>query len=141
VGLDAARNRHLVSDHLILPPELRETVDRLANWGLWARERRGAGRALSAEGRYRRPASDDDPRRTPTPVIDPWDAQRVDKALAPATGMPRRLSVILRDHYVFHADYRATCRRLAIQWQSYHPTLLQALRAADNRLAKNDRLR
>jgi len=122
-----------------IPADLVGTDDRLTNWGTWAREGNGgAGRARSIESRYRRPAGEEDPRRTPRPVVDGIDAQLVDRALAPAAGMPWRESRVLRAHYAYQADPRATCRQIGQHWSRYREELIRALWIARNRLRQRD---
>lgn len=119
-----------------IPAELASTDDRLANWGEWARYRRPLRSARSAEGRYRRPAGDDDPRRTPAQAVNPIDASRVDATIAPANGFPKRFAALLVAHYVVRADYRVTCRRNGIRWQDYRAEMLRAMYAAHNCLTR-----
>lgn len=118
--------------------ELREADRRLANWGEWARVRKPVRSAMSAEGRYRRPAAEDDARRQPALSVDPFDAARVDAALSPASGFPRRFAQLLVAHYVSRADYRTTCRRLSIHWQAYPSELRKAVVGARNRLTRRE---
>ena len=119
-----------------LPADLADTDDRLHNWGQWARYRRPVHAARSAEGRFRRPAGDDDPRRTPELAVNTIDASRVDATIAPASGFPKRFAALLVAHYVIRADYRVTCRRNGIRWQDYRAEMLRAMYAARNCLTR-----
>lgn len=118
---------------------LAATHERLENWGRWARDRRRAGRAGSAEGRYLRerlPAEDDDDgRRTATLPIDPADATRVDAALAPAGGFDPRASALLKAHYVFRAVPHVIARRARVQVSRVPAEFERALTAAHHALA------
>lgn len=124
-----------------LPADLVGTDDRLDNWGRWARDlNQRPGYARSVESRYRRPAAEDDPRRRPTMPIDAIDAQFVGRALAPVAGMPWREARLLQAHYVYQADYRTTCRRLALAWSRYREEVIRALWMARNRIAQRETL-
>lgn len=125
-----------------VPAELADTVERLQNWARWAEERGARGRAASAEGRYRprwgnnetEADADDRARRKALPPIDPWDAQTVGKAIAPAGGFPLRMFQLIRWKYLLRAPPLVICRKLAINSSSYAQELNHALYAASNRL-------
>lgn len=129
------RGRLMLPDDLI-PAELAETVDRLENWALWARERASGTVIGSAEGRYRPEREDIYNPRQPTPYIDAWDAQLVGKCLAPARGFPHRWYVMLKWRFLFRAGKPALCRKMAIHVDNYHTELRKALFAARNTLTK-----
>lgn len=125
-----------------VPGPLAATHERLENWGRWARDRRRAGRARSAEGRYLRerlPAEDDDGRRTAALPIDPADASRVDAALAPARGFDRRASALLKAHYVHRAGPHIIARRARVQVSRVPAEFERALTAAHHALAPASR--
>lgn len=112
-----------------------DILDRLENWGRWARTRPPRGRARSIEHRYRPERGDlDDERRSPAPEIDAIDASRVDRAIAPAGGFPIRWSRLLIAHFVSRADHRATARRLSIA--CYEAELERAVCAVRNVLTR-----
>lgn len=128
----------MIEQHAYIPGHLAVTDERLANWGRWARERRRAGRALSAEGRYvRERLADleaDAPRRRPAMFVDVFDASRVDVALAPANGFDRRASALLKAHYVFRAGSYVVARRAGVQVSRLAAEFERALVAAHHAL-------
>lgn len=109
--------------------ELQEVRRRLENWGRWAAARAGRGRAYSAEGRYRPERGDHEPRREVLPDVDPHDASRIDRCIAPVRGFPIRSSRLLLAHFVHRAFPAATCRRLQMPRDSYEAELHRAMYA------------
>lgn len=121
-----------------LPVELHDIDERLHNWGRWASTKPRYRIAQSAEGKYRRPAAEDDPRRNPTPVTDVFDASAVDAALAPANGFPRVFSRLLVLHYVHRVSDRTTRRLVRVPVSEWDWTVRSALFAARNRLERTN---
>lgn len=121
-----------------LPAELASIDKRLDNWGSWARPRGGVGTCMSAEGRFRRKAGEDDQRRQPVLMVDAIDASFVDAVIAPVA-FPRRFSMLLKAHYVWRVADRNIRRELAIHVAEWEPTARSALFAARNALARYNR--
>lgn len=112
-----------------------DILDRLENWGRWARSRPARSRTRSLEGRYRPERGDlDDERRTPAPDVDAIDASLVDRAIAPASGFPARWSRLLKSHFVWRADRQATARRMGIA--CYETEFARAVCGARNVLTR-----
>ena len=126
----------LMQSELAIPAELAETVDRLENWGRWAREYRAGTIIGSAEGRYRPERGDLEPRRQPAPFIDSLDAQLVGKVLAHAGGFPHRWYVLLKWKYHLRAKPSVLCRKMAVHPDNFHLELRKALFAARNVLTR-----
>ncbi|MCD6674858.1 MAG: hypothetical protein LT106_18650 [Burkholderiaceae bacterium] len=120
-----------------LPADLARTIERLENWGRWARERGRKSRARSIEGRYRpRRGSIDVESRAAPLEVDVFDASLVDRCLASAGGFPMRWSRLLKAHFVWQADRYATGRRLAIPVREYANELHRAVCGARNALTR-----
>lgn len=127
-----------------LPQDLADVDDRLANWGRWARERTRRSRARSAEGRYlpeRLRGETEDDRRSAVEFVDAEDATRVDSALAPANGFPKRESVLLKLHYVEQRSDEQARRALGVHRDDWMIVVRYALHMARNRLARAANLR
>lgn len=125
----------------LIPSDLLDTVDRLENWGRWARERDGRyGPAIGSAERHYRPRAGDTLSDLPPPRIpvDGFDAQVVGKCLAPAGGFPHRWYVMLKWVYYYRAGRPAVVRKMAIHKDNYQQELTRALYAAKNALAQRN---
>lgn len=128
-------------DLLKIPAELAGTHDRLVNWGRWARPSRGGGATTcaSAERAYRPDRlteGEEAERRRASMPVDAADASLVDRAIAPASGFPARLSLLLKLAYVYPAGRFEAARRAAVPYRELDQHLMSALYAARNRLAR-----
>jgi hypothetical protein len=136
----------LIAD--FVPDELRDTADRLENWGRWAYEYRRRGRAASAEGRYRprfgNNQSEEDEKdlkgQGSLPEIDAEDAQIVGRAISPYSGFPYHWYVFIKLRYYQRARKQQICRRLNVHISGYDGLVTQALYAARNHLTPRERI-
>lgn len=119
---------------LVGPGEVRVDArvhETLSNWGAWQQSRSGeAGRrAGSAEGRFRQaPAGPAGAVR-----VDAARALSVERVVAAPT-FPKTAATMLRHHYVYGANWRATSRALGVHWSQYGSEFRKAVTIARNRM-------
>ena len=101
----------------------------LTNWGLWQQQRVGGTRRTgSAEGRYRSEPS----MAAGAAKVDPGRAMNIERIVG-APEFPRQAAVMLRHHYVWGSDWRATSRVTGVRWSDYGNEFRRATLMVRNR--------